>query len=251
MRLKGKRIVVTGAGAGMGEAGIRLFGQEGAELAAIDVDQAALDSLGRDMPELICIRADLTDPDAVSASVATAAERLGGLDSLWSHAGMNGPASIEGMDTAAYDATVALNLTAAIRAISAALPFMRQSGKGSIVLTSSVAGLVGSIQSPVYSATKHALNGLAKSLALQYSPEGIRVNTVCPGPVRTRMMEDLREGKLHPNGPEIVQRLIASVPLGRLAEPVEIAEAALWLLSDASSFVTGAALTVDGGATAR
>ena len=251
MKLSDKRIIVTGAGAGMGEAGIRLFRAEGAKLAAIDVDADALASLEAELPGLICVQADLADPDAVTAAIEEGAQRLGGLDGLWSHAGMNGPASVEDMDPAAYDATVALNLTASVRAVSAALPFLRDAGGGAILLTSSVAGLVGSIQSPIYSATKHGVIGLAKSLALKYAAEGIRVNALCPGPVRTRMMEDLRAGKLHPEGPALVERLIASIPLGRLAEPAELAEAALWLLSDASSFVTGTALAVDGGTTAR
>ena len=251
MKLSDKRIIVTGAGAGMGEAGIRLFRAEGAKLAAIDVDGTALAALEAELPGLICIQADLGDPDAVAAAIEKGAQKLGGLDGLWSHAGMNGPASVEDMDPAAYDATVALNLTASVRAVSAALPFLRDAGGGAILLTSSVAGLVGSIQSPIYSATKHGVIGLAKSLALKYAAEGIRVNALCPGPVRTRMMEDLRAGKLHPDGPAIVERLIASIPLGRLAEPAELAEAALWLLSDASSFVTGTALAVDGGTTAR
>lgn len=251
MKLDGKRIIVTGAGAGMGEAGLRLFHTEGARLSAIDVDGTALQKLAMDLPGLVCIQADLAEPDAVTRAIDEAAKGLGGLDGVWSHAGMNGPASIEDMEQAVYDTTLALNLTASVRAVSAALPYLRNAGGGSVLLTSSVAGLVGSIQSPVYSATKHGVIGLAKSLALKYAPEGIRVNALCPGPVRTPMMEELRAGRLHPDGPAIVERLIGSIPLGRLAEPTELAEAALWLLSDASSFVTGTVLAVDGGTTAR
>lgn len=252
MRLAGKRAIITGAAAGMGRAGALLFAREGARVLAVDADGPALAALAQEAGPAVAIhQADLTLPEAPAAMVAEAAARFGGLDILWSHAGLNGPAGVEAMERAAYDRTVALNLTAAVLACGAAAPIMRAGGGGSIVLTSSVAGLVGSIQSPVYAATKHALVGLAKSLALQYAPDRIRVNALCPGPIRTAMMEDLRAGRLHPDGPAMVERLVASVPLGRLGEPEEIAEAALWLASDASSFVTGAALAADGGVTAR
>nr|WP_295469321.1 SDR family NAD(P)-dependent oxidoreductase [Mesorhizobium sp.] len=256
MRLSSKRAIITGAAAGMGRAGAELFAREGARVLAVDVDEAALaaaktewDAAG--MP--IDIRqADLSSTADVAQVIADGAKVLGGVDVLWSHAGINGPSRIEGMDLALYEKTLALNLTAAVIACSEVAPIMRQAGGGSIILTSSTAGLVGSIQSPVYSATKFGLVGLAKSLALQFAPDRIRVNAVCPGPVASAMLAELAAGRGGiSNGPEIVERLLAAIPLGRFGEPGEIAEAALWLASDASSFVTGAAIPVDGGLTAR
>lgn len=251
MRLDGKRVIITGAAAGMGAAGVRLFTAEGAQVVAIDRDAEGLERLRNALPQVETLTADVAEDTAAADTVTEACDRLGGLDVLWCHAGINGPATIEDLDHTAYDAVVALNLTAPVLACGAAAAHLKSSSAGAIVLTSSVAGVVGSIQSPLYSATKHALVGLTKSLALQYAKSGVRVNAVCPGPVRTQMMEDLRAGKLRPDGAEIVERLEASIPLGRLAEPFEIAEAALWLASDASSFVTGTALIADGGVTAQ
>lgn len=168
----------------MGEAVIGLFCQKGARLAAINIDETTLNLLRHDTPELACIRAYLADTKTVGTSIGKTVKHLSGLDALCSHAGMKVPASIEIMGAVTYDAPLALNLTASVRA-TAVLPCLRQTGRGSIVVTSSVAGLVGSI------------------------------------------------------------------PLGRLAEPAEIAEAALWLQSDASSLVTGTEQTVDGETTAR
>lgn len=251
MRLAGKRVAISGAGAGIGRAGALLFAREGAQVLVVDRDAAALAALAADAGALPvhCHRADLSQPASGAAMVARAVQVLGGLDVLWSHAGMNGPGWSEGLDRSAYDGLIALNLTAAVEACGAALA--RMTPGASVVLTASLAGVVGSVQSPLYAATKHALVGLAKSLALQAAPRGIRVNALCPGPVRTRMMEDLRAGRLHPDGAAMIERLIATVPMGRLAEPEEIAEAALWLASDASSYVTGQALVIDGGVTAR
>lgn len=246
MRLAGKRVVVTGAAAGIGLAGVMLFLREGARVMAIDIDATALDRLP---PDVLTHQADLTQPGTAAAAIDRAASLMGGLDVVWSHAGMNGPPRIEDADRAATDRVLALNLGAMIEVCAAASG--RMVAGGSVVLTASVAGVVGSVQSPVYSASKHAVVGLAKSLALQWAARGIRVNAICPGPVDTPMMADLRAGRLHPDGPAMVDRLVASVPLGRLATPREITEAALWLASDSSSFVTGTALMVDGGVTAR
>ena len=249
MRLAGKRVLITGAAAGIGLAGVRLFVEQGAQVVAVDIDGPALDRLAAEMPGVPTHQADLSLPAAAAAAVDRAAGLLGGLDVVWSHAGMNGPPRIEDADPAANDRVLALNLGAMIGICAAASG--RMGAGGSVVLTASVAGVVGSVQSPVYAASKHAVVGLAKSLALQWAARGIRVNAICPGPVDTPMMADLRAGRLHPDGPAIVARLVASVPLGRLASPAEIAEAALWLASDSSSFVTGSALMVDGGVTAR
>lgn len=156
------------------------------------------------------------------------------------------------MDKADYEFTVNLNLTSAVECAAAAGPLMRQRGGGAIVFTSSVGGLVGSMMAPIYSMAKFGVIGLTKSLAQRYAADNIRVNAVCPGPVDTPMLP-LFFGRKddQDNAEENRKKLMAIVPMGRVAQPVEIAHGALWLLSDDASFVTGIALPVNGGYTCR
>ncbi|WP_372088389.1 SDR family NAD(P)-dependent oxidoreductase (plasmid) [Tistrella mobilis] len=251
MQLRERRVVITGAASGMGRAGALVFAREGARLALVDIDGPGVEALAAGIRDrgghAIAIRQDLSDPAGVRGLVTGIAGSLGGLDVLWNHAGINGP-DFELLDLAAYDRMMAINLTATVLACSEAVPLMRAAGRGAILLTSSVAGLVGSIQNPLYSAAKSAMVGLTRSLAIRYAPDGIRVNAICPGPVDSPMLRALTGGE---HGRDIGDRLLASIPMGRLGRPEEIAEAALWLASDRASFVTGVALPVDGGLTAR
>jgi len=255
-RLKGKRAIVTGAASGIGRAGALLFASEGASVVAVDRDRQGLDALvaeiGAAGGHVHALAADLTQAEQTQGMVHDAAQWLGGLDVFWGNAGMNGPTEFEQPDLDLYDTTVALNLTSTVLACAAAAPLMRTNAGGSIVLTASTSGLVGSIQSPVYSVTKFGVIGLAKSLALKYGAENIRVNAVCPGPIETPLLLEAfanRKGLTH--GGSFKEQMMASVPMSRVGRPSEIAEAALWLASDASSYVTGVALPVDGGLTAR
>lgn len=251
MQLRERRVVITGAASGMGRAGALVFAREGARLALVDIDGPGVEVLAAGIRDggghALAIRRDLADPAGVRGLVAEAAGSLGGLDVLWNHAGINGP-DFEALDLVAYDRMIAINLTATALTCSEAVPLMRAAGRGAILLTSSVAGLVGSIQNPLYSAAKSAMVGLTKSLAIRYAPDGIRVNAICPGPIDSPMLRALIDGE---HGRDIGDRLLASVPMGRLGRPEEVAEAALWLASDQASFVTGVALPVDGGLTAR
>lgn len=256
MRLQGKRVIITGAGSGMGEAGARLFAAEGAKVVVVDRDEAALAALVERIAaaggHAHAVVADLAYAEEAVRMVREGDQMLGGLDVLWSHAGINGPTETESLNLEQVQTVFAVNVLAGIVACAEALPLMRKAGGGSIVLTASIAGLVGSIQSPIYSATKFAIVGFAKSLALRAAVDRVRVNALCPGPVDTQTLRELTAptgagGK----GPEIGRQLLASIPLARLGKPAELAEAALWLASDASAFVTGIALPVDGGLTAR
>lgn len=260
MRLKGKRTVITAAASGMGLAGARLFAREGAELVLVDVNREALDGavaeLSAQGATASALVADLTQTDAAVAMVRTAAERLGGIDVLWNHAGIAAPADVQNIDQAAYERSERINVRAGLLAAGEAAPIMAAAGGGSIVFTASTAGLVGSAFSPVYSAQKFAVVGMVMSLAQRYAKDGIRVNAVCPGPTDTPMLPTFfaRPGE-NPTAEELAERMRVSipmvVPLGRPGKPEEIAQAALWLASDDASFVTGVALPVDGGYTCR
>ena len=256
MRLANKLAIVTAAASGMGLAGVELFLREGAKVAAIDINEEALAALkgvararGHD---LVTIQADLSQPDQMRSSINEAAAALGGLDILWAHAGIPGPGGIENLDLAAYDQAIALNVTSAALAAGEAIKHMRKRGSGSIVFTASISALVGSMFSPIYSAAKFAVVGLTKSLAQTFAPDNVRVNVVCPGLADTPMKIGFTGRSGDPTEAEANQaRLLASVPMGRLCKAEEAAHAVLWLASDDASFVTGVALPVDGGFTAR
>jgi len=254
MRLEGKLAAVTAAASGMGRAGVERFVREGARVAAIDISARALDALVADFgaDKVIPIVADLVDPDGAKDSIDQAATALGGLDILWAHAGMPGPASVEDLDLAAYDKAIALNVTSAALGAGKAAPYMRQRGGGAILFTASVSGLVGSMMSPIYSAAKWGVVGLTKSLALALAADKIRVNVVCPGLADTPMKVGFTGRSGDPAEAAANEaKLMANVPMGRLVQAGEVADAALWLVSDEAGFVTGVALPVDGGFTAR
>lgn len=256
MRLANKLAVITAAASGMGRAGVEIFLREGAKVAAVDVNADALAKLSADMKaagySIATIQADLSKPEQMRGSVNEAASRLGGIDIMWAHAGIPGPGGIENLDVDAYQAAMTLNVTSAALAAGEVISHMRKRGGGSLIFTSSVSGLVGSMFSPVYSAAKFAVVGLTKSLAQRFAPDGVRVNVVCPGLTDTPMKIGFTGRSGDPvEAEENQKRLLASVPMGRLCRPEEAAYAALWLASDEASFVTGVALPIDGGFTAR
>jgi NAD(P)-dependent dehydrogenase (short-subunit alcohol dehydrogenase family) len=253
MRLQNKLAVITAAASGMGRAGVARFVQEGARVAAIDINQAALDALVAEFgAAVIPVQADLSTTQGAQGSINAAAEALGGIDILWAHAGTPGPAAVEGIDLPAYNLSIMLNVTSAVLAAGEAVKHMRPRGGGSMIFTSSVSGIVGSMFSPIYSTAKFAVVGLGKSLALKYGPEGIRVNVLCPGLTETPMMNGFisRSGdpaELAANG----AKFLAAIPLGRFGHADDVANTALWLASDESAYVTGVALPIDGGYSAR
>jgi NAD(P)-dependent dehydrogenase (short-subunit alcohol dehydrogenase family) len=257
MRLKDRLAVVTAAASGMGREGVLRFAREGARVAAIDINADALSALADEARAagggaLVTIPADLSDPEQARASIHSAADALGGIDILWAHAGIPGPASVEGMDLSEYERAMALNVTSAVLAAGEVARHMRARGGGSLIFTASVSGLVGSMMSPIYSAAKFAVVGLTKSLAQRYAVDGIRVNVICPGLTETPM----KQGFVGRSGdPEETaaneRRLLTAIPMARFGQAREMADAALWLASDESSYVTGVALPVDGGYTCR
>lgn len=256
MRLENKLAVITAAASGMGRAGVELFIREGARVAAVDVNPEALRELAAEIEakggKLETVVADLTTEEGAKNSIHEAARKLGGIDILWAHAGMPGPGPVENLDMAYYHKAMSLNVTSAILGAAEAVGYMRKRHGGSIVFTSSISGLVGSMFSPIYSAAKFGIVGLGKSLAQSFAPDGVRVNVVCPGLADTPMKTGFtNRGGDAAQAVENEKRLLTTVPMGRLAKAEEVAHAVLWLASDDASFVTGVALPVDGGYTCR
>lgn len=254
MRLQGKLAIITGAASGIGRSGCLLFAEQGAQVVAIDRDRAALDELMSEADSRGCVikvlEADLRDAGVCRQSLRQAMDLLGGLHIFWGNAGVVGPAGIEDLDEKAYASTLDLNLTANVVMAGVVVGQMKSNGGGSMIFTSSISGLVGSRKSPVYAITKHALVGLVRSLAIAHGKNGIRVNAICPGLTATAMLPHAMGRGVHAAAMESNKAAhVASIPLGRIAEAIEIANAALWLASDESSYVTGVALPVDGGFT--
>jgi NAD(P)-dependent dehydrogenase (short-subunit alcohol dehydrogenase family) len=256
MRLKNKRAIVTAAGSGMGRAGAILFAREGAAVVVVDIDEkgarGTADAVKAAGGTAHVIVADLLEAGECERIVHDGAKALGGLDLLWNHAGMPGPAEVEDLNLGAYAAAMDLNVRSGLLSTGAAVPYMRKAGGGSILFTASVAGLVGSMMAPVYSAAKFGVVGLAMSLAQRYALEKIRVNALCPGMTDTPMLPKFVNRNNDPSvQDENARKLNAAIPMGRPGRPEELAHAALWLLSDDASYVTGIALPVDGGYVCR
>jgi NAD(P)-dependent dehydrogenase (short-subunit alcohol dehydrogenase family) len=245
--LDGKAALVTGGGSGLGRASAIALARAGATVTVADVNEDG----GKETAALVYeeaggdaefVRADVTRPDDVAAMVDQAIARWGHLDCALNNAGMTGTSA----PTADYELddwnrAIALNLTGVFLCLKYELPAMLERG-GSIVNMASGAGLVGFPGLPAYVASKHGVVGLTKAAALEYASHGVRINAICPGSTRTPMLEGFM------GGDEQVERTMTrAVPLGRLGVPSEIAEAVVWLCSDAASFVVGHALAVDGG----
>ena len=259
MRLKNKIGIVTAAASGMGRAGALRFANEGAAVGVVDVDEDGVAAVVAEIEQAggraKGIVADLTDDDVSRSIVQETARAFGGLDFVWNHVGHPGPAAVEGVDMADFDLAVTLNLRTVLVTTEAALPEMRARGGGSLLFTASSAGLTGSQFSPVYSAAKHGVVGFVRGLAKRYGRESIRVNAICPGPIDTPMLRVFvaRPDQQSTQGmdkEELVRSRAGRTPLGRPGRAEEVANAALFLLSDEASFITGAAIPVDGGATA-
>jgi NAD(P)-dependent dehydrogenase (short-subunit alcohol dehydrogenase family) len=260
MRLAGKIGIVTAAASGMGRAGAVRFAREGAQVAVVDVDgdgvQRVVDEIVRAGGTALGITADLTRDEESRRIVWETVDRFKGLNFVWNHVGHPGPAAVEGIDMSEFERAIDLNLRSVLVTTEAAIPAIRARGGGSLLFTASTSGLQGSSFSPVYSMCKFGVVGFVKSLAARLAPEQIRVNAVCPGPIDTPMLRVFvaRPDQKSTAGmdPEdlVRRRAHGSVPLGRTGRPEEVANAALFLLSDEASFITGAALPVDGGVTA-
>jgi 3-oxoacyl-[acyl-carrier protein] reductase len=244
-------VLVTGAASGMGRATAHLFADEGARVAATDVTFERADATAQEIRaaggDATAWGLDVRDPDRIAAVVAEVVDQLGPIDVLVNNAGVSLPAPIDADDAmyeSAWESTFAVNLTAHTRLIRACLPYLMRNGEGRIVNIASTEGLGATAHISPYTASKHGVVGLTRSLAVELGSRGVTVNCVCPGPIRTGMTAGI---------PEDAKTKFARrrVPLRRYGEPEEVAHAVLSLALPASSYINGAVLPVDGGLTVQ
>jgi NAD(P)-dependent dehydrogenase (short-subunit alcohol dehydrogenase family) len=253
-RLQDKSIIVTGAGSGFGHAAALRFAAEGAKLVCTDVDPVAVEQTGEQVRRaggtVVSMRADITSEDDCEASARAALDNFGQIDGLYANAGVEGAGSAEECTLAQWRRVIDIDLTGAWLSARAVLPAMREQQRGSIVLTGSVAGLVGFPAGAPYAAAKGGVIALARQMTADYARHGIRVNALCPGSVMTPLVERLYAERAEREGADagaLIEQTTNRYPLRRLGAVDEIVNAALFLLSDESSFVAGTASIVDGG----
>ncbi|MDP9494969.1 MAG: glucose 1-dehydrogenase [Actinomycetota bacterium] len=250
-RLEGKVALITGAGSGIGRETTLLFASEGASVVAVDVNEEAVAETASLVAsvggEASAHRADVASADDSEAMVAAAEERYGRLDVMFNNAGIMHSADDDAVSTEEkiWDLTMDINAKGVFLGCKYGIPALRRSGGGSIINTASFVALLGAATPQVaYTASKGAVLAMTRELAVVHARENIRVNALCPGPLRTELLMKFLDTE------EKKQRRLVHIPMGRFGEAVEMAKAALWLASDDSSYVTGTEFVVDGGITA-
>jgi len=248
LRLDGRRALVTGASRGIGRAIAEAFADAGADVALaartvpdLETVAASIKARGR---RAVVLPLDVRDVAAVEGAVAKAGEALGGLDILVNNAGVYFHTSVDDLTPDQFQLVLDVNLRAAVFAMQAARPLMRAGGGGVVINISSVAGLMGTMGSFAYSASKWAVRGMTKSAAKELGRRNVRVNSVHPGYIDTEM---LAQTSVFTEDDDRTRRVLRQVPLRRIAEPAEVGRVVLFLASDASSYCTGQEFTVDGG----
>jgi NAD(P)-dependent dehydrogenase (short-subunit alcohol dehydrogenase family) len=246
-RLEGKVAVVTGGCSGIGLATVRRFAEEGAQVVIGDLDDVRGKEVLRDEGNIagIFVHCDVTDKEQVDALFKTAHDTYGSIDIAFNNAGISPPDDDSILDTEleAWRRVQEVNLTSVYLCCKAVLPYMLEQRRGSIINTASFVAVMGAATSQIsYSASKGGVLSMSRELGVQFARDGVRVNALCPGPVSTPLLEEL-----FAKDEDRAQRRLVHVPMGRFAEPVEIANAVLFLASDESSFMTANAFLVDGG----
>jgi NAD(P)-dependent dehydrogenase (short-subunit alcohol dehydrogenase family) len=248
-RLDGKVCVITGAGGGMGRDAAILFAEEGARVCAADVDADQADeTVALCRGEAVAVRADVAEEEDVRAMYAAAAERFGGIDVLYNNAGISPGEDASVLDTSveAWQRVQDVNAKGVFLCCKHGIPHLLERGGGSVINVASFVAILGAATSQIsYTASKGAVLAMSRELAVQFARDGVRVNALCPGPVETPLLLSI-----YGDDPAALERRRAHWPTGRLAKPREIVNAALFLASDESSYVTGATFVVDGGLTA-
>jgi NAD(P)-dependent dehydrogenase (short-subunit alcohol dehydrogenase family) len=254
IRLDGKVAVVTGAAGVIGTATIRLLAERGARIVAVDRREHDLKAAIADLPasaQALAVAADVTQEDEVADYVRSATDRFGSIDVFYNNAGIEGEVkSIPDYPLETFRKVLDVNVVGVFLGMKHVLPVMLKQNKGSIINTASIAGLLGSPQIAVYSASKHAVIGLTKSAAWECTNTGVRVNCVCPGMIDSRMLSSIIAGRNPGNAPVPNDRLVERIPARRLGQASEVASVVAFLASDEASYVSGSAYTVDGGRTA-
>jgi NAD(P)-dependent dehydrogenase (short-subunit alcohol dehydrogenase family) len=244
---QGKVVIVTGGSYGIGRAAAIGFAQRGAKVVIADIDvkrgEETLQRIKDDGGDAIFINTDVSLEHDVKVLIERTVQAYGRLDCAFNNAGIHKQfVSTIDFTLEEWEEMINVNLKSVWLCMKYEIRQMLKQGKGAIVNTSSAAGLVGAPSNPAYPASKHGVVGITKSTALEFARKGIRVNCVCPGPIRTGMQESLMATR-----PDIVKAMDQKVPMGRTGEPEEVAAAAIFLCSDAASYITGHALPVDGG----
>ena len=252
-RLEGKIALVTGGASGIGRATALTFAREGAKLVIADMNedggQQTVHMIQENGGEAIFVRVDVSHATEVAAMISTTVETYGRLDCAHNNAGIGSRprAPLHECTEETWDRVLAINLKGVWLCLKYEIVQMLKQGSGTIVNTASIMGLVGSWSgTAAYNASKHGVVGLTKTAALEYATSGIRVNAVCPGYIHTPLIEEALT-----SNPALEAQIVARHPVGRMGKPEEIAEAVVWLCSDAAAFVTGHTMTVDGGYVAQ
>ena len=253
IRLDGRVAVVTGAAGLIGAATMRLLAARGARIVAIDRREQDLNAAIAALPasaEPLAIAADVTDEAQVAAYVQRACDQFGTIDVFFNNAGIEGEIkSITDYPLEAFRRVLDVNVVGVFLGLKHVLPVMLQQNRGSIINTASIAGLIGSAEIAVYSASKHAVIGLTRSAAQECTGTNVRVNCVCPGLIESRMLSAIVDARVGRGAPAPVEKVVDRVPQRRLGLAREVAPIVAFLASDDASYVTGSAYTVDGGRT--
>jgi NAD(P)-dependent dehydrogenase (short-subunit alcohol dehydrogenase family) len=247
-RLDGKVAVITGAGGGMGREAAVLFSEEGAKVCAADIDGALVEEVAAELDDGLGVQVDVADEESVRAMYAATAERFGGIDVLYNNAGISpaDDASILETEGTSWDRVQSVNTKGVYLCCKHGIPYLLERGGGSVINVASFVALVGAATSQIsYTASKGAVLSMSRELGVQFARQGVRVNALCPGPVETPLLL-----RIFGDDPAAYERRRIHLPMGRLARPREIVNAALFLASDEASYVNGATFLVDGGLTA-